>query len=103
MMIASQPFFFNLIELTFLCVYLSLKLHILFYINGLAIWHGLSDNEPQKAHLHPLRDVCVQYEMDPPMGLRDLLRKRNVARYIRHNKVKLWPMDGHLSTVVEIS
>ena len=37
--------------------------------------------EPEKAHLHPLRDVCVQHEMDPPMGFRDLLEKRNVARY----------------------
>ena len=40
-------------------------------------------HKPQKAHLHPLRDVCVQYGTNPPpppMGLRDLLRKRNADR-----------------------
>ena len=32
---------FNFIELKFFCAYPLLKLHILFYFNGLAIWHGL--------------------------------------------------------------
>ena len=27
---------------------------------------------PQKAHLHPLRDVCVQYENNPANSLRDI-------------------------------
>ena len=38
-------------------------------------------NKSQKAHLHTLRDACVQYEINPPMGFQDLLRKLNVARY----------------------
>ena len=34
---------------------------------------------PQKAHLHPLMDVCMQYdyESDPANGFRDIIRKRN--------------------------
>ena len=35
---------FNLINLKFCRAYnLSLKLHILFYSNGLAVWHGFPD------------------------------------------------------------
>ena len=34
---------------------------------------------PQKAHLHPLRDVCMQYENNPANGFGDLVRKRNTA------------------------
>ena len=33
-------------------------------------------HNPKKAHLHRLRDVCVQYERNPPMGFRDILQKR---------------------------
>ena len=40
--VASRPFF-NLIKLIYLRAYPSLKPQILFYINGLAIWHGLPD------------------------------------------------------------
>ena len=36
--------------------------------------------QSQKAHLHPLRNVCMQYEMNQCMGFQDMLRKRNVAR-----------------------
>ena len=36
--------------------------------------------KPQKEYLHPLRDVCVQYERNPHMGFRDLLQKRNADR-----------------------
>ena len=44
MMVASRPFF-NLIKLTFLRAYPSLKPHISFYIvyNGLAIRHSFPD------------------------------------------------------------
>ena len=34
---------------------------------------------PQKAHLHPLRDVCMQYENSPANAFRDIVRKRNTA------------------------
>ena len=27
--------------------------------------------KPQKAHLHILKDVYVQYEINPPIGFRD--------------------------------
>ena len=37
---------------------------------------GQSHN-PQKAHLHPLRHVSVQYENNPASALRDIDRKRN--------------------------
>ena len=37
-------------------------------------------HKPRKAHQHPLRDVCVQHERNPPMGFRDLLRKGNADR-----------------------
>ena len=40
----------------------------------------VKDHKPQKAHLQPLRDVCVQYERNPPMGFGDLLRKENAER-----------------------
>ena len=32
---------------------------------------------PQKAHLHPLRDVCMQYESNPANGFKDIVRKRH--------------------------
>ena len=35
---------------------------------------------PQKAHQLPLRDVCMQYKRNPPMGFRDLPRKPNADR-----------------------
>ena len=93
----------NLIELKFFRAYPYLKQHILFFINNLAIWLGLSDitiikvnygrtivshlstgrsnfRKPQKAHLHPLRDVCVQNERNPSIDFQDLLRKRNMDR-----------------------
>ena len=41
---------------------------------------GSNFKKTQKAHLHPLRVVCVQYEINPPLGFQDLLRKQNVAR-----------------------
>ena len=31
-------------------------------------------------HLHPLRDVCVEYEINSPMGFREMTRKRNENR-----------------------
>ena len=34
----------------------------------------------KKVHLHPLSDVCVKYEINPPIGFQDLLPKQNVAR-----------------------
>ena len=34
---------FNLNKLVFFRSYLSIKQHILFYSNGQAIWHGLTD------------------------------------------------------------
>ena len=34
-------------------------------------------HNPQKAHLHPLRDVCMQYESNLANGLRDIIRKQN--------------------------
>ena len=42
MMVASQQLF-NLIELAFLRVYPSLKPHISFYSNHIAIWHSFPD------------------------------------------------------------
>ena len=33
---------------------------------------------PKKPHLHPLRDVCVQYENNPANGFRDIVQKQNV-------------------------
>ena len=72
---------------SFFKAYPSLKPHILLYSNGLAIWHGLPDisyikikktilaerylgkkvgDNSQKAHLHPLRNVCLQYESYSP-------------------------------------
>ena len=41
-----------------------------------AIWVRQISLTPQKAHL---LDVCVQYEINPPMGFQDLLGKQNVA------------------------
>ena len=35
-------------------------------------------HKPQKAHLHPVREVCVQ---NPPMGFRDLHQKPNADRH----------------------
>ena len=32
-------------------------------------------DKPQKAHLHPMMDVCVHDPINPSMGFRDLLRK----------------------------
>ena len=37
---------------------------------------------PQKAHLHPLRDLCVQYENNPGNALRDIVRKLNLLAAI---------------------
>ena len=34
-------------------------------------------HNPQKAHLHPLSDVCMQYESIPANGFRDIVRKQN--------------------------
>ena len=34
-------------------------------------------HNPKKAHLHPLRVVCMQYENNTANGLRDIVRKRN--------------------------
>ena len=69
-LIMVQPAILNFIKVA----YPNQKQHILFYSNTLAIWHSiwlfcLRDAEvrkvkgyhPQKAHQHPLRDVCVQY------------------------------------------
>ena len=51
MMVASQPFF-NSIKVTVFRVYPSLKPHILFYSNGLDIWHCLPD----------IRHIQVNYD-----------------------------------------
>ena len=40
----------NLIKVIFFRAYLCLKPHILFYCNGLAIWHGLPDIEHNKVN-----------------------------------------------------
>ena len=37
-------------------------------------------HKPQKVNIQHLREVCVQYDGNPPMGFPDLLRKRNVDR-----------------------
>ena len=34
-------------------------------------------SSPQKAHLQPLKDVCMQYKSNPANGFRDIVRKRN--------------------------
>ena len=34
-------------------------------------------NNPQKAHLHPLRDVCMQYQNNMANGCQDIVWKRN--------------------------
>ena len=39
--------------------------------NGLKV----KGHNPQKAHLHPLRDVCMQYENYPTNALRDIVWK----------------------------
>ena len=36
-------------------------------------------SQPQKAHLHPLRDVDMQYEKNPANALRDIVRKPNLT------------------------
>ena len=40
---------------------------------------NFSLHNPQKAHLHPLRDVCMQYESNPANGFRYIARERNTA------------------------
>ena len=35
----------------------------------------------QKAHLHPLRDVCMQYENNLANGLRDVVRNWTIIRH----------------------
>ena len=35
----------------------------------------------QKAQLHPLRDVCMQYENNPANAFRDIVRKRNTTAW----------------------
>ena len=37
-------------------------------------------SKPQKEHLHPLRDVCVQHERNHLMGFWDIHRKWNLDR-----------------------
>ena len=37
---------------------------------------------PPKAHLHPLRDVCVQYENNPANASWDIIRKLNLSSAI---------------------
>ena len=36
-------------------------------------------HNPQKAHLHPLRDVCMQYEKNAANSFRDIVRKQHTA------------------------
>ena len=44
---------------------------------------------PDKLHLHPLRDVCVQYENNLANGFRDIVRKRTTdARPNGDNKAE---------------
>ena len=66
---------------------------------------------PQKAHLHPLRSVCVQYiQRHPSTGFQDLLRKRNTKRrtYVRTDtrddaiNTPL-PMSGRLERKVQLT
>ena len=44
-------------------------------------WAGdkneVKGHNPQKAHLHPLMDVCVQYENNPASALQDIILKHN--------------------------
>ena len=66
------------------------KPHIMFYSNELAVWHGLPDIRPMVDHLnrskvmHPYRhlpiNVCVQYERNPGIDFRDVLREGNADR-----------------------
>ena len=44
-------------------------------IKGQKLIQGQS---PPKAHLHPLRDVCMQYENNPANGLREIVWKQNL-------------------------
>ena len=34
---------------------------------------------PKKAYLHPVRDVCVQYQNNAANALRDIVRKLNLS------------------------
>ena len=43
----------------------------------------------KKAHLHPLRSACVQYERKPPIGFIDLLPQRNVDRRTAGQGIKI--------------
>ena len=55
-----KPAILNLIELTFFRPYPSLKLHILFYSNGLAIWKGF----PDTCIRHIKVDSIIHFELD---------------------------------------
>ena len=43
-------------------------------------------HKPQKAHLQSLRDVCVQYKINLPMGFRDICSGKERWPDIWHNK-----------------
>ena len=49
---------------------------------NMALTKGNMACNPQKAHLHPLRDVCVQYENNPANALWDIVRKLNLSSAI---------------------
>ena len=40
----------------------------------------------QKAHLHPLGDVCMQYENNPAKGFRYIVRKQNTDIRSPHDR-----------------
>ena len=54
--------------------------------------------QPQKAHLHPLRDVCMQYENNPANGFWDIVRKLNLkghaqAKIIKKSVILFWLLN----------
>ena len=57
-------------------------------LKSIMAWKSKVNNKvkghnPQKAHLHPLRDVCVQYENSPANALWDIIRKLNLSSKIK--------------------
>ena len=39
-------------------------------------------SQPQKAHVHPLRDMCMQYENDQANAFWDIIQKLNLSSAI---------------------
>ena len=43
-----------------------------------AVWKQ-SGHNPQNVYLHPLGEVCVEYENNPANAFRDIVRKLNLS------------------------